>query len=445
VGAGLAGLTTARQLVRAGRDVIVLEASGRVGGRTLTERIAPRAVTEVGGQFIGPTQDRILALAKAMRVDTFPTYNEGSDVLVVNGQRSVYPASTGVSDHPDFQAALAAIGPLDQMAAEVSVAAPWKAPRANEWDSQTLGEFRDQQIPSAGGRALFDVASRAIWGAEAERLSLLFAAFYTAAAGNPENPGNFPRLFTTAGGAQESRFVGGSQRVSIAVARKLGSRVVLRAPVREIATAGGEVTVVADGVEVSARRAVVAVPPVLAAGIRFTPALPRGKARLLRSIVPGNLQKWDAVYDRPFWRDAGLSGQGVSDAGPANSTFDNTSPQGSPGIVFGFVGGNAAAGIGRSSAAHRAAFTENLVALFGEQAREMIGYHEENWSADAWAGGCPVGHTGRNVLSTLGPQLRKPVGPVHFAGTETSDYWFGYMDGAVRSGERVASEVLARL
>jgi monoamine oxidase len=445
VGAGLAGLTTARQLVRAGRDVVVLEARNRVGGRTLNETVAPGVITEVGGQYVGPSQDRIMALAQAVGVDTFPTYNEGNNVLVLGGQRSLYPASPGLSDNPDFQAAVAAAGPLDQMAADVGVKAPWKAPRANEWDGQTLAQYRDGQIASQGGRALFDVAARAIWGAEPDELSLLYALFYTAAAGNPSTPGSFLRLIATGGGAQESRFVGGSQRVSLAVAKKLGSRVVLGAPVREIQRASGVVAVIADGVEVRASRAVVAIPPVLAAKIRFTPALPSGKARLLKSIVPGNLKKWEAIYDRPFWRDAGLSGQGVSDAGPANTTFDNSPPQGTPGIVFGFVGGNSAAGIGNNAAAHRAALTDNLATFFGDEARNMANYLEKDWSAEAWTRGCPVGHIGRNVLSTLGPQLRKPVGTVHFAGTETADYWFGYMDGAVRSGERVAREVLARL
>src|SRR3954464_5775102 len=80
VGAGLAGLTTARQLVKSGRDVVVLEARDRVGGRTLNDRVAPGVITEVGGQYVGPTQDRVLALARSMGIGTFPTYNEGNNV-----------------------------------------------------------------------------------------------------------------------------------------------------------------------------------------------------------------------------------------------------------------------------------------------------------------------------------------------------------------------------
>ena len=442
VGAGFAGLTTARQLVRAGHDVVVLEARDRVGGRVLNERLSPGVITELGGEFIGPTQDRIAALASAVGVPTFDTYNEGSNVLIVDGRRSLYAATPGISDDPDFLAAISAIPQIDQMATEVPVAAPWKAPQADAWDAQTLGQFRDQQVPTAGGRELFNVASRAIWGAEPEELSLLYALFYVAAAGNPSTPGSFVRLFTTPGGAQESRFVGGSQVIAQKVAARLGRRVVLDAPVRRIETTGKDaVTVTADGVAVDARRVVVAVPPVLAAKIDYAPALPSAKRKLLKKIIPGNLIKLEAIYDRPFWRDQNLSGQANGTAPPANATFDNTPPQGAPGIVFAFVGGDAARTLPPTVAARQAAYTDNLVAFFGEESRNMTGFIQRDWSREAWTRGCPVGHMGRNVMSTLGPQLRKPVGLIHFAGTETADYWFGYMDGAVRSGERAAGEV----
>ena len=292
VGAGFAGLATARELVAAGRDVVALEARNRVGGRVHNARVAPGVVTELGAEYVGPTQDRILGLAAAVGVDTFKTYNEGSNVLLLNGQRRLYPAATGVSDDPDFQAALAALPVADQMAAEVPVAAPWKAPHAEEWDRQTLADFRDQNVATPSGRAIFDQAVAGVWGADPGEMSLLYALFYIACAGNASTPGSLIRLIGTGNGAQDSRFVGGSQLVAIRVARRLGQRVVLGAPVRRIETTGKDaVTVTADGVEVAARRVVVAVPPVLAARIDYAPALPSAKRRLLRAITPGNLVK----------------------------------------------------------------------------------------------------------------------------------------------------------
>jgi monoamine oxidase len=446
VGAGLAGLTAARQLTRQGHEVIVLEARDRVGGRVQNKTVQPGVITELGAEYVGPTQDRMLALSQAVGIDTFPTYNDGNNVLYVGGQRSVYPAVPGVSDNPDFVSAIGLAGPLDQMAAEVPVAAPWKAPRANEWDGQTLAQWIDTQGLNPNAKAIFNVAVRAIWGCEADQMSLLYALFYIAAAGNPSTPGSIVRLISTGGGAQEQRFVGGSQLVPIAVAKALGSRVKLEAPVRAIETTSKSVTVKADGYEVQAKRAILAIPPVTVLPIDFSPALPSAKTKLLKAIKPGNEWKWAAVYDRPFWRDQGLSGQAVSDVDPANSTFDNTPPSGSPGILFGFVGGaGSTAAKSQGIAAHQAALISNFVPLFGEEARNVTRFIESRWSEEQWTKGCPVGHMGRNVMATVGPQLRKPVGTVHFAGTETADYWFGYMDGAVRSGERAAREVGKKL
>jgi monoamine oxidase len=332
---------------------------------------------------------------------------------------------------------------LDAMAAEVPVDAPWRSKRAAEWDRTTLGAFRDAQASTPGARALIDVASRALWGAEPDELSLLYAAWYTAAAGNEKNKGSMVRLLSVPGGAQESRFVGGSQRVSIEVAKKLGARVRLKTPVRRVERVRGGVRVIGDGVEVHARRVVLAVPPVLAQRIAFSPALPAGKRALWRAAKPGVLLKWEAVYDKPFWRDAGLSGQVVSEDGPANTTFDNSPPDGAPGVMFGFVGGREArANRGGGAAAHRDKLIANLVSYFGDEARNVQTFVEGDWTAEAWTRGCPVAHYGANKLRTLGPALRTPVGRIHFAGTETASFWNGYMDGAVRSGERAAREVL---
>jgi monoamine oxidase len=447
VGAGFAGLTAARKLAAAGKEVCVLEARDRVGGRTLNHRVQKGVIAEVGGQYVGPTQDRVLALAKAVGVGTFKTYNEGDNVLLLNGVRSRYPATPGLSPDPDFQEAiLTALGRLNPMSEEVPVAAPWKAPKAEEWDKTTLARWRDQNITRVAARRLFDVATEALFGAESDELTLLYTLWYTAAAGNEEQKGDFARLISTPGGAQESRLVGGSQRIAQLVAKALGSQVVLKSPVRRIAQHGARVVVTSDKLVVEAREVIVAVPPKLVLGIHFEPGLPGPRRKLLKGTPQGRLIKWEAVYDTPFWRDDGYSGQAVSEQGPANTTFDNTPPGGSPGILFGFIGGKQA----RSYAmlrreARRQAVLDNFVTYFGEEAANPKASFELDWTQEAWTRGCPVGHTGRSVLYRYGHVLRKSVGHVHWAGTETADYWNGYMDGAVRSGERAAREVLGAL
>jgi monoamine oxidase len=445
VGAGLAGLTAARRLAAAGHSVVVLEGRDRVGGRTLNANLGGGHVTELGGQFIGPTQNRIAALARAVGVQTFPTFNTGQNVSLVTGQRVPYPAVPGVPADPDIAAALVEALKLDQLARQVPVAAPWTAKDAARLDRQTLADFRDANVPSPRGRAAFDAICQANWGAEASELSLLFALAYVAAAGDERHRGSFLRLITTGGGAQQSRFVGGSQVVSERIAERLGRRVVLGTPVRRVVQDADGVNVIAAGLTVRARRAIVAVPPVLALDIAFAPALPRSKVRMLRGLRPGHLMKAEAVYPRPFWRDAGLTGQSVGDFA-VGSTFDNSPPDGSIGVLMGFVGGAQARRLRTLSAAQRrAAVLDAFAAYYGEAARSPTGYVEKDWTDDRWTRGCPTGHTPPGVLSRYGPALRRATGRVHWAGSETSTFWQGYMDGAVRSGERAADEALRAL
>ena len=156
--------------------------------------------------------------------------------------------------------------------------------------------------------------------------------------------------------------------------------------------------------------------------------------------------KVTAVYPRPFWRDAGLNGTAVSYTGPANVTFDDSPENGSAGVIFGFVGGDEARSfMRRSTAARRAAVLDNFTTYFGPQAGNPRSYFETNWTREEWTRGCPVAIAGPGTLLAYGPALRKPVGRIHWAGTETSTFWNGYMDGAVRSAERAAREVLDRL
>jgi monoamine oxidase len=429
--------------------VVVLEARDRVGGRTQNAQIAGgRYIAEVGGQFVGPTQDRLLALAKAVGVATFPVYNQGSNVFVARGQRELYPAATGIPDDAEVLAGLAALLELDKLGKEVGVAAPWKHAKARRYDAQTLADFLAGKHLSPTALAVLDAVCEAVWGADADELSLLYVAQYVAAAGNAKTPGSFARLIATAGGAQERRFVGGSALIAEKVADRLGSRVVLGAPVQKIREHDGTVTVTTrGGPTVVARRAIVAVPPVLAARIAFAPGLPAGKKALLKAMVPGSLTKVEAVYDTPFWREAGLSGQGVSDTGLARVPYDNSPPDGGVGVFFSFIGGKRhREWAALDAATRRARVLDDFVRFTGdERARSPREFLEKDWTTEAWTRGCPVGHFAPGVLAKHGPQLRAPAGAIHFAGTETADYWLGYMDGAVRAGERAAREVAAAL
>ena len=160
----------------------------------------------------------------------------------------------------------------------------------------------------------------------------------------------------------------------------------------------------------------------------------------------GILYKVSAVYRRPFWRAAGLTGQVVSDTGPGRTTFDTSPADGSLGVLLAFVGGDdARAWQGRPAAALFSAVVRNFERYFGPGARHPIGQAIMAWPLDPWALGGPTAYAPPGLLTDYGRALTRPDGRVHWAGTETATYWRGYMDGAVRSGERAAQEVIERL
>jgi monoamine oxidase len=448
VGAGLAGLTTARNLVAKGHKVVVLEARDRVGGRTLNHRIGGGHVAEAGGEFVGPTQDRVVALAKQVGVHTFDAYDTGNDIYVNGSTRLTYsdtgPLGTAPPD-PTLTADIIKLSQqIDQMSAQVPVDKPWTASNAELWDGQTLETWvRANAVNADGILAILAPFMEALLGAESRDVSFLFVLAYVAAAGDKNNPGTFERLFNVRNGAQQSRLKGGSQQVAIRVAHALGSRVHLNAPVHRITHTAHGVVVESDALHVNAKRVVVAVPPPLAGRIVYDPLLPTARDQLTQRLAMGALMKVEAVYKTPFWRKSGLTGQFLTVGGPVGYAFDNSPPDGSLGVLAGFVGGTQNLKWGPKSAAkRRAAVLKQYVDIFqDDRFGKPVHFFDHDWPQDRWSGGGPTALFGPGTLVNYGHALRAPVGRIHWAGTETSDFWQGYMDGAVRSGERAADEV----
>lgn len=449
VGAGLAGLTAARRLVAAGRSVVVLEARDRVGGRTLNHQVGPGRVADLGGTWIGPTQDHIAALAKQVGVTSFPEYDEGEAVYYADGMRSTYsdtgPTGGAPSDPAILADLVALVALVDRMAGEIPVDEPWKAANAEDYDRQTLDTWLREHSTNPKTRRVASAAFEAIFGAEARDVSLLYTLWYVAVAGNEKNPGTFERLINVRDGAQARRFVTGAQDISLRMARALGNRVHLSTPVRRIEQTADGVTVVSDRVTVRGQRVVVAVPPVLAGRIDYTPALPSRRDGFTQRVPQGALLKCEAIYDTPFWRQDGLTGAVVSDTGPAKICYDVTPVAGTPGGLLGFVGGDEARRYSGRPEELRTAVLANFVTYFGSKAAQPREFVVQDWTTELWSRGCPVDVLPPGVLTEYTSASTDPVGRIHWAGTETATYWHGYMDGAVRSGERVVAELLPLL
>jgi monoamine oxidase len=439
VGAGLAGLVAARDLTAAGRSVLVLEARDRVGGRVVNEEIGDGKIVEMGGQFVGPTQDRLLALAADLGVATFPTYDAGKKVLHFNGRRGTYTGAIPLVNPLVLVDIGRAQARLEALARKVPTDAPWTAPNAEKLDGQTFQTWARRNTASKSARTLLALGAEAVFAAEPGELSMLHVLFYS------RSGGSFQRLIATTGGAQQDRFVGGSALIADRLAASLGDVVRLAAPVSRIGVSGDKVTATTPAGQFDARQIIVTAPPLLAGRIEYEPALPPAREQLTQRTPMGSVIKCEVIYDEPFWRKEGLSGQATGDGAGSRVVFDNSPPDGTPGILLAFVEGDEARRLGREPAAvRRRAVVDSLVRYFGPRAGDPVDYLERDWQREKWSGGCYGTLFGPNVWTRYGPALREPVGPIHWAGTETAAVWAGYMDGAVRSGERTAADVLAR-
>jgi monoamine oxidase len=427
--------------------VLVLEARDRVGGRVLNHHLPNGSVIESGGAFIGPTQDHLAKLAKELGVHTFLEYTDGDSLYVSNGNAQKFKGTVPSTQlglmAPD---ALLLQSKIDNMAATIDVSAPWSHPHAAEWDAMTVREWIVSNAVDDDVVNLIECWTQPGFGADTDELSLLYTLWYVACSGNASNTGTFERNADTSGGAQQSRFIGGSQELPLRLAHHLGKHVALRAPVRSVVQEHGHVVVHSDRGSVRAKRVIVAAPPQLVRNIDFRPGMPIQRQQLLKHMPMGNLMKCDAVYETPFWRKAGYNGFAICIDGPTRAVFDNSPHDAAVGVLLSFVGGSTWRTYGEEARSKRkAAVLASFAAMYGDQALHPIDYVEHDWNREAWTGGAPVAIMGPGTMTSFGPWIRTPHGRVHWAGTETSTYWTGYMDGAVRAGQRAGEEVVSEL
>jgi monoamine oxidase len=439
VGAGFAGLTAALRLKQAGHSVALLEARDRVGGRTFTESRSDGTWIDRGGAWVGPGQDRILALATEFGVPTYKQYSAGEAMMVIDGKQYRYRGTVPRTLNPFATVNLGtAMLELEKMCHTIPLDAPWEAKKADKWDAITVGLWLDHHVRSPAARDLLETAIGGTYTSDTSEISLLFALHQMASGGGPQF------VFGVEGGSQDSRVVGGMGAVYGPMAAEVGDALRLSAPVRRIVADSEGVTVHTDDSTVRARRVIVAVPIAIASRILYEPMLSVEREFLHQRMPSGAVYKINIVYDEPFWRSDGLSGQSAAPGTPAPVTIDACTDTATPGVLCVIVEGLTARELTPMSADERRALVlDELGRRFGPKARTPVDFIEQNWTTERYSGGGMISHAPPGVLTEFGPALREPCGRVHWAGTESSAVMCGWVDGAVRSGERAAAEVVA--
>ncbi|KKY15979.1 putative flavin-containing amine [Diplodia seriata] len=451
VGAGLSGLAAARDVMRGGlRRCVVLEARDRVGGKTWSKPLESGAGTvDLGAAWINDTnQSRMIALARQYGAELIEQNTTGNCAFQgFDGECSSFAYGELPGFDPATQAHIAHIrDTVERDCQALSILDP----RSADLDSLTFAAYL-ARLGAAEGSPAFATAAvwtRAMLGHEPADVSALHFLNYCRSGG-----GLLQMRSDRAGGGQHLRCRQGMQLFATAMAAGLAAgTVVLGAPVagvRQVPGKGVEVET-AKGEVYRARKVVVSVPSPVLQTIAFDPPLPAEKTLLADSARYGYYTKVMLVFSKPFWVERGFCGLAQSFRGPASVVRDTSVPADGKWILTCFLAGDA----GREWAALEGerrvdALLEQVGELYGDADAPRKLFVEaagHEWSKEQWSGwGCPCIAYPPGVLDAVGHALREPVGDVHFVGTETAGEWKGYMEGAVRSGERGAAEVLSQL
>lgn len=441
IGAGFSGLAAARLLNKAEKEFIVLEARNRPGGRVHTLHLDDSHYVEAGGQWIGPGQHRMYELAREHGITWFETYNTGRNIIDLNGRIRTYSGLIPKIDVPSLLNIQLVLMKLEAQAKGISTTAPWQGRKAPTHDNLTLDAFLRSHCFTRNAYQVLRAGLETVFACSPDEISLLHALFYI------KSGVSLNTLLSIEQGAQQHRLTGGMQNLAEHIIRPFQNRILYNHAVKSIVQEGEEVVLSGHYFTMRASRVIIALPPVCARNIHFSPALPLSKQRLLQKLHMGIAGKVIGIYQTPFWRNQNLSGQVVADDNQPFQVFFDVSPSnGNYGVLLAFC------------LAHRAewffsqpAHQRKLLALqcfsryFGPATQQPKYYVDHCWAEEEWSGGCYAAIYPTGTWTSFRNELARPAGRLHWAGTETATEWYGYIEGAVRAGERAAKEVLTYL
>lgn len=431
IGGGISGLYAAHLLKASGLEVLVIEASERLGGRLHTIYSPEGHPVDLGGQWIGPDHTRLLDWIQRHQIPTHRTHTAGANLLIYQGKVKPYKGAIPKLSWLSLLDLGTGLARLKKMAAEVPLHAPWQIPKP-EWDEISLAAWMRKAFRTAQARETFAVGLATVLGCEPEEVSLWHTLFYIRSAGSIE------ALIETEGGAQERKFSRGAasliESIAVNVPYRTGARV------RRIVWRPGRIDIYTSQDTFTAEKVIFAMPPASMGYIEFEPPLPPTYNQLSQRMPMGAITKVVAIYDQPFWRKRGWSGHVLSLEGALRITFDTSPPEGGYGMITGFaVGKQARALLARPGAERDMYYGEALRNIFGAKPRWL---YQKTWADEPLIGGCYVGYFGTGGWRFFGESLRKPLPPLYWTGTERAETWMGYIEGAMRSAEATVQRVL---
>ncbi|XP_072028190.1 LOW QUALITY PROTEIN: amine oxidase [flavin-containing] B-like [Amphiura filiformis] len=438
IGGGVSGLSAAKLLQDKGYNVLVLEARNRVGGRTYTIQDPSCKYVDLGGAYIGPSQNRVLRLSTELGIQNYKV-NAHERTILYTGSVHAFQDLPRIYNPIVLMDFIHLWRTVEFCVQEVSLVTPWTCPRAEEWDNITAKEFIDKTCWTHFAKSSAMLRSLMTFATEPHDLSFLYFLWYIGSGGG------VLKAMATTGGAQERKFIGGSMQISSRIADRLGKdHLYYEKPVRHICQDDNVVTVTTqDGCQYKADYVISAMAPTLVSKLSFDPPLVSLKSQLLQRMPMGSCIKTITYYKTAFWKGKDYCGDLIG-IGTVCEAHDDTKPDGSYPAIMGFVNADHARElVTLPKETRKQKICEHYAEAYGtEEALHPVNYIEQNWMAEQYSGGCYMGTMPPGVLTKFGKVIREPHGRVFFLGTETAVEWSGYMDGAIESGERAAREVL---